>query len=101
EQLSGEHVAAVYTAGGGSNSDTWLRIRANVLGRPIYKCRDANGAVGAAVVAASKTRFGSIAEAARSMTAIAREVVPEPAMVDRYETGYRNFVTEMKKKGYC
>lgn len=101
EQLSGERVHAVYTAGGGSNSDTWLRIRTNVLGRPIYQCRDANGAVGAAIGAASKTRFGSVAEAARSMTAIAREVVPEPAMVDRYETGYRNFVTEMKKKGYC
>src|SRR3546814_2336735 len=39
-QLSGEHIAAVYTAGGGSNSDTWLRIRANVLGCPISKCRD-------------------------------------------------------------
>src|SRR5690606_4071092 len=25
EQLSGERVDAVYTAGGGSNSDTWLR----------------------------------------------------------------------------
>ncbi len=101
EQLSGERVAAVYTAGGGSNSDTWLRIRTNVLGRPIYKCRDANGAVGAAIVAASKIRFNSMAEAAQSMTAIEQEILPEPALVDQYETGYRNFVTEMKKKGYC
>ncbi len=100
EQLSGEHVAAVYTAGGGSNSDTWLRIRANVLGRPIYKCRDANGAVGAAVVAASKIRFTSIAEAAQAMTAIEREVLPEQVMVDRYETAYSRFVAELKKKGY-
>ncbi|MGV3764264.1 FGGY-family carbohydrate kinase [Parapedobacter sp.] len=101
EQLSGERVHAVYTAGGGSNSDTWLRIRTNVLGRPIYKCRDANGAVGAAIGAASRTRFGSVAEAARSMTVVDREVIPEPALVGRYETDYGNFVVEMKKKGYC
>ncbi|WP_262249328.1 FGGY-family carbohydrate kinase [Parapedobacter soli] len=101
EQLSGERVAAVYTAGGGSNSDTWLRIRANVLGRPIYKCREANGAVGAAIGAASKTRFNSMAEAAQSMTAVEREVLPEQTMVDKYETEYDYFVAEMKKKKYC
>src|SRR5690606_3222018 len=100
-QLSGERVAAVYTAGGGSNSDTWLRIRANVLGCPIYKCRDANGAVGAAIGAASKTRFNSMAEAAQSMTAIEREVLPEQVMVDRYEKDYGRFVAEMKKRKYC
>lgn len=101
EQLSGERVAAVYTAGGGSNSELWLRIRANVLARPIYKCREANGAVGAAIGAASKTRFDSLAEAAQSMTAIEREVLPEQAPVNRYESEYRRFVDELKKKGYC
>src|SRR5690606_16177778 len=30
-QLSGERPATVYTAGGGSNSETWLTIRSNVL----------------------------------------------------------------------
>ncbi len=100
-QLSGECVAAVYTAGGGSNSDTWLRIRANVLGCPIYKCRNANGAVGAAIGAASKTRFSAMAEAARSMTAVEREVLPEPAMAHRYEEAYRRFVAEMKERNYC
>ncbi|HWK56561.1 MAG TPA: FGGY-family carbohydrate kinase [Parapedobacter sp.] len=101
EQLSGERVAAVYTAGGGSNSDTWLRIRANVLACPIYKCRDANGAVGAAVVAASKTRFNSLVEATQAMTAIEQEVFPEQTLVNRYEIDYGRFVAEMKKKGYC
>lgn len=66
----------------------------------MYKCRDANGAVGAAVVAASKIRFTSIAEAAQAMTAIEREVLPEQVMVDRYETAYSRFVAELKKKGY-
>jgi len=101
EQLSGERVTAVYTAGGGSNSDTWLRIRASVMARPIYKCRDANGAVGAAICAASKTRFNSIAEAAQSMTAVEQEVLPERALINWYETAYSHFVAEMKKRKYC
>lgn len=100
EQLSGERVAAVYTAGGGSNSDTWLRIRANVLDRPIYKCREANGAVGAAIGAASKTRFTSVAEAAQAMTAVEREVLPEPVLKDRYSEIYSDFVAELTKRGY-
>ena len=100
EQLSGECVTAVYTAGGASNSDTWLRIRASVLGRPIYKCREANGAVGAAIGAASKTRFTSVVEAAQAMTAVEREVLPEPELTARYAGIYADFVAELKKKGY-
>src|SRR5690606_29697867 len=81
EQLSGERPTAVYTAGGGSNSDAWLTIRSNVLNLPIYKCREASGAVGAAIAAASKTHYTSLAEAAARMTAIDCKIEPQPALV--------------------
>lgn len=100
EQLSGEQVAAVYTAGGGSNSNTWLRIRANVLNRPIYKTKEANGAVGAAICAASKTQFDSVVKAAARMTAIDQEILPEPKLAERYQTEYRRFIAELKVKKY-
>ncbi len=100
EQLSGERPAAVYTAGGGSNSDVWLTIRSNVLNLPIYKCKEASGAVGAAIAAASKVHFTSIAEAADRMTAIERRIEPDPELAQVYELNYRRFVDELKKRKY-
>src|SRR5699024_10391756 len=50
--LSGEKIKTIYTAGGASNSDIWLRIRSNVLGLPIIEMKYTSGAVGAAILAA-------------------------------------------------
>src|SRR5690606_37414601 len=100
EELSGERPTAVYTAGGGSNSDVWLTIRSSVLNLPIYKCKEASGAVGAAIAAASKTYYASIAEAAARMTAIERKIEPEPGLVTAYTLNYHRFVDELKKRKY-
>ncbi|MFC3198367.1 FGGY-family carbohydrate kinase [Parapedobacter deserti] len=100
EQLSGERVTAVYTAGGGSNSDTWLTIRASVLNRPIYKCKEASGAVGSAIGAASRTYYGSLVEAAAQMTAIEREALPQAALTETYNIHYHRFIGELKKRQY-
>ena len=100
EQLSGDRPAAVYTAGGGSNSDVWLTIRSNVLNLPIYKSREASGAVGAALAAASKTYYASLAQAATRMTSIEKKMEPKPEWVAAYERNYRRFVDELKKRKY-
>lgn len=100
EHLSGEKVNAVYTAGGGSNSDTWLTIRSNVLNKPIYKMKNNSGAVGAAVLAASKTWFNSVMEAAKALTIIEKEVKPDNDLAYRYEAGYQEFIAMMIKKGF-
>lgn len=99
-ELSGECPTAVYTAGGGSNSDVWLAIRSNVLNLPLYKCKEASGAVGAAIAAASKTYYTSIAEAAARMTAVERKIEPKPEWVAIYELNYHRFVDELKKRKY-
>lgn len=100
EQLSGEKPAAVYTAGGGSNSDTWLKIRANILNCPVYRMSNTSGALGAAILAASGVHFSSLGEAAKSMTEIASVTLPEADLADRYEKQYRNFKHELIKRGY-
>ncbi len=100
ESLSGEKAAAIYTAGGGSNSDVWLRIRSCVLNKPIHKCLESSGAVGAAIAAASGTYFSSIAEAARTMTKIEKTIWPEQDLVERYNFGYQDFLDELKKRKY-
>lgn len=100
ENLSGETVKAVFTAGGGSNSETWLTIRSNVMNLPIYKMKHVSGAVGAAILAASKTYFNSIIEAADKLTQIDREVYPTKTLAQSYESGYRTFVKTLQEKGY-
>lgn len=100
ESLSGEDVNAVYTAGGGSNSDVWLAIRANVLNRPVHKCGNVTGAAGAAIVAAAGSYFATLTEAARAMTRIEKTIRPEPALAEAYAQQYRNFIQTLTEKGF-
>jgi len=100
EELSGEKIAAVYTAGGGSNSEVWLKIRAAVLNVPIYKCKAASGALGAAIMAASKTYYSSVTEAASYMTAIEKAIFPEIKLRAKYEAQYQQFKEKLKALNY-
>jgi sugar (pentulose or hexulose) kinase len=100
EQLSGESVSAVFTAGGGSNSDLWLQIRSNVLQLPVYKMKHVTGAVGAAIIAASQTHFTTLTQAAKTLTQIEKEVYPQPVQVDIYQQNYQQFIDILAAKGY-
>ncbi len=100
EELSGEKVDRVFTAGGASNSDIWLSIRANVLNRPIFKMKHVSGAVGAAILAASTTYFNNLTEATKALTQIEKEIFPKRQLVAEYEVLYLKFITLLKDKGY-
>ena len=100
EALSGERVSAVYTAGGGSNSDAWLTIRSSVLNRPVYKGTQVGGAVGAAILAASQTHFGSLTKAAQAMTRIDQVVRPAPDLVASYNRQYNAFLNSLREKEF-
>jgi sugar (pentulose or hexulose) kinase len=100
EQLSGERVSAVFTAGGGSNSDVWLQIRSNVLQLPVYKMKHVTGAVGAAIIAASQTHFATLTEAAKALTQIEKEVYPRQDAVGIYQNNYQQFIEILAEKGY-
>ncbi|TJZ62945.1 carbohydrate kinase [Sphingobacterium olei] len=100
EELSGEEVRAIYTAGGGSNSEIWLQIRASLMNVPIYKCKEASGALGAAIMAASYTFYSSLSEAATQMTTIDKTVVPQSELADKYEIQYQEFKQKLKDLNY-
>ncbi len=100
EELSGEQVTAVFTAGGGSNSKVWLRIRSAVLQVPIFKCKEATGALGAAIMAASYSYYGSLEEAASKMTQKEIQVFPDMDLAASYEGQYQQFKTKLKQLGY-
>ena len=99
-ELSQERVAAIYTAGGGSKSDLWLKIRCNVLNVPLYKMRYVSGAVGAAILAASKTYYSSLPEAARNLTQAEKVIQPEKPLVAAYQPLYQQFLSTLQNKGY-
>ncbi|MDB5240285.1 MAG: carbohydrate kinase [Spirosoma sp.] len=100
ESLSGERVSAIYTAGGASNSDTWLTIRSNVLKRPVYKCAQVTGAVGAAILAASQTHFNSLTQAAQALTQIEKEIQPSKELMQAYDRGYEAFIESLRQKEF-
>ena len=98
--LSGEAIKQVFTAGGGSKNDIWLRIRSAVLNLPLIKMKNVSGAAGAAILAASQTYFSSIVEAARLMTQAEKMIKPDPVLVTAYEENYQHFITLLKEKDY-
>jgi sugar (pentulose or hexulose) kinase len=100
ERLSGETVKAIYTAGGASNSDTWLTIRSNVLKRPVYKCGQVTGAVGAAILAASQTHFGSLTQAAQALTHVEKAIQPSNELMQAYDRAYDAFIESLREKEF-
>jgi sugar (pentulose or hexulose) kinase len=98
-ELSGETIDRISSAGGGSRSETWLTIRANVLNKPVLCMRHPDAAVGAAILAASQTQFDGLSAAAAAMTQLDREILPGP-LVDAYQDGYQRFVTALTERGY-
>ncbi|QYR21790.1 FGGY-family carbohydrate kinase [Paenibacillus sp. sptzw28] len=99
ESLSSEKVDSIYTAGGGSLSDVWLNIRSNILNKPIYKMKHVEGAVGAAIIAASNTEFGSLDEAVRRMVQVDKCFEPG-TLREAYHENYYRFIDVLKAKGY-
>lgn len=98
EHLSGSPVKQVSTAGGGSNSNTWLQVRADVLAKPITRMKCPQAATGAAIVAASGTRFRNLEEAAKAM-AVPDSVVEPGELQDHYDEEYRRFQQELVARG--
>lgn len=90
-QAAGRSSEVVVVLGGGSRSDLWCQIFADVLGKPIQRCRTAEApALGAAVLAAvSHGVYPSFERAAEEMTHLSTTFTPGPAS-EVYDKLYRN-----------
>jgi xylulokinase len=80
-------------AGGGSRSDAWLQLCADVLGAPFVRPRVSEaGALGAAILAGAGTgEFGSIEEGAQRMVSIADGFEPDSSRGAQYAERYERF----------
>jgi len=90
----------VYATGGGSRSDTWLAVRANVLNRVMARADVAESAMGAAIIAASRTMYTSLPEAGANMVKLDLKIEPEPEAAMRYDALYTRFREETSRRGY-
>ncbi len=99
EDLGAEVGDVIYTTGGGAKSVTWMRIRAAVTTRLIVRPAVTEPAMGAAVVAASRTLYSSLTEASKAMVRRDLVVDPEYRLVAAYEARYRQFRAECAARG--
>jgi xylulokinase len=81
ERATGERVREFVVMGGGAKSDLFCQILADVLDRPVTRCRTAEAsALGAAMLASIGSGVHASAdEAARAMTGTGRAFEPGPA----------------------
>jgi len=100
ESLGAPVGETVYATGGGSRSDTWLRVRANVLNRVMARAAVAESAMGAAIIAASRTVYSSLSEASSNMVKLDLKIEPEPQTARGYDELYSRFREETSKRGY-
>ena len=85
-------LASALAVGGGARSDTWLRIIAEVLNRPLRIAADSDvgAALGAARLAICAAEGADPAEVC-TQPEIHRTIEPEPALVARYAEGYGRY----------
>jgi xylulokinase len=89
---AGTDFAAALAVGGGARSDTWLRIIASVLDRPLEIAADSDvgAALGAARLAICAAEDADPAEVC-APPEILRTIEPDPALVPRYREGYARY----------
>jgi xylulokinase len=89
---AGTDFDAALAVGGGARSETWLRIIASALDRPLRLAADSDvgAALGAARLAICAAEDTSPAEVCAPPEVI-RVIEPDPALVRRYREGYERY----------
>lgn len=79
--------------GGGSKSDAWLQITADILGMPVTRTGIAEaGSLGAAILAgAGIGAFASLGEGVEAMVSTGERFEPDPARVRLYRERYARY----------
>ena len=79
--------------GGGSKSDSWVQLCADILDRPFVRPRVTEaGCLGTAILAGAGTGvFASIEEGVQRMVQLEKSFEPVPANVQAYGESYRRF----------
>lgn len=87
QRTSGTAATELRAAGGGARSDAWCRMKADVVGIPVLRAKQAEtGVIGAAIAAAvGLRRYASVSEAADVMAAPGRRFEPRHALAALFD----------------
>ncbi|MGW0733062.1 FGGY-family carbohydrate kinase [Streptomyces sp. NPDC002851] len=85
--------------GGGSRNPYWSQLRADVMGRPVLLPKEAESALGMAVLAATSSG-APLHQAAAAMVRIDRQLTPDAERSARYTPLYLGFVKELTQRGW-
>ena len=99
EELGAAVGNTIHATGGGAKSETWMRIMSAVLNRRLVRPEATESAMGAAIVAASRTLFAGLTDASRAMVRRDLVIEPEDGLVEAYEKQYRAFRAECAARG--
>lgn len=88
----------IFTSGGACRSDEWLRIRASIMNRSLKVPVVVDAAMGSAMLAASKTCFSSLEDAADSMITFEKTVEPIREKVKIFDELYSAFLEECRNR---
>ncbi|MDR3574411.1 MAG: FGGY family carbohydrate kinase [Anaerolineaceae bacterium] len=89
----GIQVDGYRAVGGGSKSDAWLQLSADILGKPLVRAAVSEaGALGAAILAGSGAGlFSSMAEGCQAMVRLGQEFEPDARRQSQYERRFAKY----------
>ncbi|HHW02621.1 MAG TPA: FGGY-family carbohydrate kinase [Thermoanaerobacterales bacterium] len=90
----------IYVTGGGTKSRIWMKLRASVLNKTLLMPKISDPCMGSAVVAASRTVYKNLLEAAANMVRPGEIIAPDHRFTGVYEEKYNTFKCIMRQKGY-
>ncbi len=92
----------IFATGGGSCSDLWCQLRADLIGRPVVRPRDGASSHGAAILAAWQggDNGRTLWQTASQLVQIERRFLPRDHLRAFYDGLYDRFVTELNRRGY-
>ena len=91
ESLGGDVSGTVFSSGGGSRSDLWMQLRADIMGREVARSANPDSAFGSAVLAASCSLFANLRDAVAAMVREEKRFAPRDAFHRRYSILYQRF----------
>ncbi len=89
----------IFSMGGGALSKPWMRIRANILKKIVYRTKVVETAFGAALIAAGAVYYKSLTEAIENMVKIDCFFEPDGKICALYDEIYERFISECRKRG--
>ena len=91
--LCGISFSTLKASGGGAKSDVWLKLKADILGIPVYpqKNADAGSAGGAMLAAVTTGEFATLGEAAKVFVKMREPFLPDFDKCGYYEKKYEKY----------